>query len=55
MKPEKMRRFKSRIRIIKAIVYAKRIFIVVEMSNGKKHLHELSQITGADISHFQTD
>jgi hypothetical protein len=46
-----MTRFKSRARIIKAIVYAKRIFIVVEMRNGKKHLHDLSQITGADISH----
>jgi hypothetical protein len=55
MKSKNMMRFKSRARIIKAIVYAKRIFIVIEMRNGKKHLHELSQITGPDISHFQTD
>lgn len=31
-------RFESRARIIKAIVYAKRIFIVIEMRNGEKHL-----------------
>lgn len=30
-------RFESRARIIKAIVYAKRIFVVIEMFEGKKH------------------
>jgi hypothetical protein len=51
MKPKAKIQSGSRISIIKAIVYAKRVFIIIELDNGIKHLHELSQINGADISH----
>ncbi len=43
-------RFEAKARIIKALAHATRLYIVEELAQGRKCVHELTEMVGADIS-----
>jgi ArsR family transcriptional regulator len=50
MDPKMQARYEARARIIKAMAHPTRLFIVDELSRGKRCVHELTEMVGADVS-----
>lgn len=50
MDPKVQARFEARARIIKAMAHPTRLFIVDELSRGKRCVCELTEMVGADVS-----
>jgi DNA-binding transcriptional ArsR family regulator len=50
MNPNIQARYEARARIIKAMAHPTRLFIVDELSRGKKCVCELTEMIGADVS-----
>ncbi len=50
MEPKMQARYEARARIIKAMAHPTRLFIVDELSQGKRCVCELRDMIGADIS-----
>lgn len=50
MDPKIQARYEARARIIKAMAHPTRLFIVDELSRGKRCVHELTEMIGADVS-----
>ena len=50
MDPKTQARYEARARIIKAMAHPTRLFIVDELSRGKRCVCELTDMIGADVS-----
>ena len=50
MDPKTQSRYEARARIIKAMAHPTRLFIVDELSRGKRCVHELTDMIEADVS-----
>jgi ArsR family transcriptional regulator len=50
MEPKIQARYEARARIIKAMAHPSRLFIVDELSRGKRCVYELTEMIGADVS-----
>jgi len=50
MSPKEKARYQARARIIKAMAHPTRLFIVEELSRGKRCVYELTDMIEADVS-----
>ena len=50
MEAEARERFRARARVMKAMAHPTRLYIVDELANGERCVHELTEMVGADMS-----
>ena len=50
MEAQAQERFQARARVMKAMAHATRLYVVHELANGERCVHELTEMVGADMS-----
>jgi len=50
MDKQKLKMYRGRVRVIKALAHPSRLFIVDKLSEGEHCVHELTELIGCDMS-----